>query len=262
MSRYHAVFRDCCVDLSRLTGSVRYVFDRVCYVAAANDRLVPVVSEETGYLPGCIGVGLPADDRFSDHVAAGATATIRGGILRFQGGGLAVDLRAAAASQHPPRGWLSSHQSIACRSPLIGATSAAPGDVSRLVETSKKMLGLGPGLTPAGDDYIVGVAAGLWLASPAGGADDPYPAFADWLRGAASRTSDVSQIFLLGAARGAFPERLVSLCHRLLRGTGSGPATSLGRMAAFGHSSGALMSFGLIHALKAIPAQANQRVAA
>lgn len=118
------------------------------------------------------------------------------------------------------------------------------GDLDGAVDA---LAGLGPGLTPAGDDALAGI---LLVA----GAHDREAA-----RGAADRamTNDIARAFLAWAARGQSIEPV----HRLLLASAghdpAGAGTALTDLLRVGHSSGADLAFGLgvgLGALIASPA--------
>jgi hypothetical protein len=94
-----------------------------------------------------------------------------------------------------------------------------------------QLAGLGQGLTPAGDDYLLGVMAALWLT----GQPDLPPQIAHL---AAPQTTLLSAAFLQAAARGEFIEPWHALM-RAVRGKNDTPIEkALHRIAHFGASSG------------------------
>lgn len=103
------------------------------------------------------------------------------------------------------------------------------GDLDGAVDA---LSGLGPGLTPAGDDALAGVLLVL-------GAYDRAAAVAAADR---ARTNDIARAFLAWAARGQSIEPV----HRLLAADDAGGASAaLADLLRFGHSSGADLAFGL-----------------
>jgi hypothetical protein len=111
------------------------------------------------------------------------------------------------------------------------------GDLAGAVDA---LAGLGPGLTPAGDDALAGILLVL-------GAHDRAAAVAAADR---ARTNDISRAFLAWAARGHSIEPV----HRLLAaGDDAGTASAaLADLLRFGHSSGADLAFGLRRGLRAL----------
>lgn len=111
---------------------------------------------------------------------------------------------------------------------------AGLGEANReaLIHGARLLAGLGPGGTPAGDDFLVGVMAAIWLM----GDKATAPCIADT---AAPRTAALSAAFLRAAGRGEF----ISLWHKLLEalalGDPSGVQEAAMRLESYGASSGA-----------------------
>jgi hypothetical protein len=101
-----------------------------------------------------------------------------------------------------------------------------------LLEGAKLLAGLGPGGTPAGDDFLVGVMAAIWLL----GDEAQAPAIAET---AAPRTSALSAAFLRAAGCG----ELIAPWHALLTALSAGNVVEVEKAAmqveSFGASSGA-----------------------
>jgi Protein of unknown function (DUF2877) len=98
---------------------------------------------------------------------------------------------------------------------LEGARSR---DLARAVDAARGLIGLGDGLTPSGDDLLVGFSAGLRArASPL----DPKFAQA-CARLAPGRTTRVAEVYLAGAARGEYSAGI----HRLVRALGAPALTA------------------------------------
>jgi hypothetical protein len=100
-----------------------------------------------------------------------------------------------------------------------------------LAAAAQRLAGLGLGLTPAGDDYVLGVMAALWLL----GERNPLPAMA---AACATRTTLLSGAFLRAAAQGQFMEGWHHLAHALDRQDEPGSRRAVRQIAAFGASSG------------------------
>ena len=71
------------------------------------------------------------------------------------------------------------------------------GDADELNEGASVLAGLGSGLTPAGDDFLVGTMLSAWLAHPA-----PRTLCQAIAQAAIARTTTISAAFLRAAARG------------------------------------------------------------
>jgi hypothetical protein len=100
-----------------------------------------------------------------------------------------------------------------------------------LTEAARSLAGLGQGLTPAGDDFLLGAIAALWLL----GEREGLPAIA---RASVARTTVLSGAFLTAAAQGQFIEAWHVLVQALHQHDEAGSQVALRRIAAFGASSG------------------------
>ncbi len=106
------------------------------------------------------------------------------------------------------------------------------GKRDSLLEGARLLAGLGPGGTPAGDDFLVGVMVAVWLL----GDEADAPAIAGT---AAPRTSALSAAFLRAAGRGEF----IAAWHALVEALAAGDPSQVEEAAmvveSFGASSGA-----------------------
>ena len=118
-------------------------------------------------------------------------------------------------------------------------------DVSAVAAALARLVGLGPGLTPSGDDFIAGYLAALW--SRAGcdrGIDAMLQPLADALAPLFLCTNAISRQMLSDAAHGRFAERLVDVTNALAGAGNVADATV--HALANGHSSGADTLCGLL----------------
>jgi hypothetical protein len=122
-----------------------------------------------------------------------------------------------------------------------------PDKLEQLSQAVAKLAGLGPGLTPAGDDYMIGAMAALWLTG--------HPEMMELIAATAiPRTNALSAAFLRAAARGEFMEPWHALAEAWQAEDEQAAVTAVTRIAAFGASSGADALAGFTHTL-AVPAQ-------
>jgi hypothetical protein len=84
---------------------------------------------------------------------------------------------------------------------------------------ARELIGLGSGLTPAGDDLLAGYLAGLWCLT------DGKPERREFVSGLgrkivrlSRRTNDISRTYLYHAARGQVSSRLAALAEAISRG--------------------------------------------
>jgi len=121
------------------------------------------------------------------------------------------------------------------------ARACIKGDVASAARAGKALVGLGPGLTPAGDDFLGGllfVARHLAATYPAALQWEQWPA-RELLAWARTRTNRISHAILGDMAEGHGPEPLHDLVISLLRGQDVNRLLpEAGRLTGIGHSSG------------------------
>ncbi|MCD8355830.1 MAG: DUF2877 domain-containing protein [Clostridia bacterium] len=104
-----------------------------------------------------------------------------------------------------------------------------------------RLIGLGIGLTPSGDDFLCGVLAGFILR---GISDHPFSVeVRKQIQQKLSETNDISRAFLQCALLGQFSEAVCSLAHS------SDPAQISAAFHAIGHSSGMDTLCGILYTL-------------
>jgi hypothetical protein len=107
------------------------------------------------------------------------------------------------------------------------------GDRSGAADQAARLIGLGPGLTPSGDDVLVGIEGALHaLAQPSAG----FLALA--IGDVEERTTDLAATLLRHAAAGEFAERLHTLLAALLGSDDESIPAAIGRAVAWGATSG------------------------
>lgn len=116
------------------------------------------------------------------------------------------------------------------------------------IDDPQSLLGLGPGLTPSGDDAIGGALIALHVLG-CGALRDAL-----WLRiepAATTSTSDISFAHLQAAAKGLGHEALHATLNALLRGATQNLESDIAAIDAIGHTSGWDALVGCVMALKA-----------
>lgn len=132
------------------------------------------------------------------------------------------------------------------RAQLVRALARPERDEA--VGAARRLLGLGPGLTPAGDDFLAGLFAGLHVpGAPAGALQALAPAI---LGGVEERTNAISVAMLREAAAGRVRQRLVDLLQALLAGDAARVRQALHRVVVMGASSGRAMVDGVASAFE------------
>ena len=127
----------------------------------------------------------------------------------------------------------------------------ASGSGASIVRAGRDLAGLGPGLTPSGDDILVGLTAGLTALG-----DGRARGFARaWARHAIGRTTVVGESFHRYAAVGAYSERIHDVLRAILTGPLVAIPAAVATAAAWGATSGVDTLAGILLALE--PPRAN-----
>lgn len=265
---------DCAGARVDVAGRVQQVF-RTSFNIELAGMLVHVGSDEAPL--SCLGMRLPADD-IRTAVAGlrpGDVATVRGGLLRVyaRAGVLTVDLAsleevdcALPGSVAPPAIRLAS--SMLSRRDLRGRCGLPQGqEAVRALEALQRracgpdaardggdrglddaiawFLGRGVGLTPAGDDVLIGFGIGLHLRGVAARFDRALA------RCEIARTTPVSAAYL-AAYRDGFANPVAREIARAVdRDSSEDAAAAIEAALAIGHTSGADTLLGLACALDA-----------
>jgi Protein of unknown function (DUF2877) len=270
----------------RFNGAIHSVFDQACNIRVDDGRLLALLVPCLGNVPHGARIATPAGFGFARHLTVGGPVGCRADVLRMAQLSIDLgtakpwraDLAAAGVDLSVPqvaRAWRTARRVLAQRRPREGDAQATllsrtvdrrglclaratrhlrVHEAARAVES---LIGCGPGLTPSGDDLIVGFLAGLW--STAG--DDPgqrafRSALCAAVVAAARATSDISRAYLTHAARGRFAEPLATLATLIGDGATDGEIERLTAAALrVGHSSGGDGVLGLLLGLAAWSAQ-------
>jgi hypothetical protein len=226
-------------------GHVHSVFAHAVNVACG-DRLVTLADQTIGGLPS--GVTLDEKANFRDlELLPGTRVGVDGGVVHVEGSTLWVDLRFAVrwspllgCRGSMPEGRRGLVEPALRRAgsrglkgrfapalwALIDGQNAAPAWFILLDEALRTcdaatthaacfaLIGLGEGLTPSGDDVLVGLSAAL----RGGGHPHAQEFAAVAAHLAPGRTTDVATAFLIHAARGEYSQRIHSLIEALWTG--------------------------------------------
>lgn len=253
-------------------ATVHSLFRNAAILTVAGHQLVTLVPATAGGLPGAISIALPAGFEFSKALGARSRAAVRGGMLRFRGGALSVDLRDAvrwrsgldaleldlnkpamhrawedAAAILAADGRTDAFVRIAC-APIRALSEAASAlDITGANHAMASLVGLGAGGTPAGDDFLVGFLAGLHATEIALKRQAFLAALGGEIRALLARTNDVSRVYLAAAAEGEVSERLTDVAAAIARGGGAPIVAGVAKAAiVVGHTSGADGTLGLL----------------
>lgn len=208
-------------------GVVHSVFDRAANLLV-DGEMWTVLGASRPELP--FGLRLCHSDGVSE-VTVGDRVNVRGGFVRL--GRVIVDCRGAA--RWAPAGWALARDGFAARLAALEEAAlprawpesaglaneviaALHSSETELIAAVRQTVGRGPGLTPAGDDVLVGILA--LLTSGAAGAAGAQSAsrLARALTPVLATTSDVSRHLLRQAARGLPGRALHDLGRALVEG--------------------------------------------
>jgi Protein of unknown function (DUF2877) len=277
--RLQAISAGTGVPSDRFTGVVHSVFRRACNIRTDDRGLLALLAPELGNVPHGIRVEAPVGLAFADHVRVGQRVGCRAAVLRIADSELAVDLstaliwrselaglrvdlsRPAVASawqvawRASQRRRHSDHDPLSgtiCGRGMVLADASRALDPERAAAAVRALIGCGPGLTPAGDDLIVGLLAGLF----AGLGDDPAKRrFLHHLGAAVSAlaagTGEISRSYLRHATLGSIAEPLARLAGAIAAGRPAAEVELAADQALeVGHTSGGDGVFGLLLGLE------------
>jgi hypothetical protein len=277
MSTLSAVSTGPRVKPQRIDGTVHSVFADACNIEGADGEIFTLLSSRKPDQPGGIRLATPRDFAFRDHLSAGDRVSCRSGILRVHGRPFSVDLRHAETwrGQFPsaPSGaessilasnWRIAADAFLSMSPtkareragsesnsfarvwdfadaLIRALSEKDWEAAR--NAMRALIGCGPGLTPWGDDFVVGFLAGYQCLA---GARD-----LSRLRGLCDErvgtTSDISRSILLDAIAGRYGMPVYALCGAIFKpGPSPGVVGQVRALMEIGDSSGEATCYGIL----------------
>lgn len=123
-------------------------------------------------------------------------------------------------------------------------------NIQASLQAARDMIGLGPGVTPSGDDILIGFFAGLWsLVGESQARLTFIQSFGRALMSIATSTNEISRTYLYHATQGQFSSSLSDLARALAKG-GDLEETAQATMHV-GHSSGMDSITGFLIGLRA-----------
>ncbi|MGW7823910.1 DUF2877 domain-containing protein [Streptomyces puniciscabiei] len=234
-----AVSRAYLVPDSDATGTVHSVFATACNLAVAG-TLVTVHDAGAPHTPTSVRMRSCATGAWSPRAQAGDPVRFRAGVLSFSGhvcdlrrlsvwapGPVPQPVDAAAVGrlagcvgrareQHLRGRGFPAFELEARAEELQAALHSGPSATDGAV---RRLIGFGPGLTPAGDDLLVGLMAMLYRLRPVlPSAGQALRAIVHAVRRDAHRTTDISAHHLRLAAAGAFGEPITGLLDAIAGG--------------------------------------------
>lgn len=222
--------------------------------------LLPVLTADAVRLPGSVLLTVSSRSRPLTQLVGPAAEPVAVGLGSVRVGALHV--RVTQRWQQPPAppgrpstlaGWWSARQTGAARlrrTPAGGvvadraadlADAVACGELSVTLAAADRLHGLGPGLTPAGDDVLAALLLTLrrFPALDRGAVADPLGRL---LAGTAARTTPLSAALLARADRAEAAPQLLDLVDALA--TARPVALPLRRLLSVGDTSGAALAVG------------------
>ncbi len=252
----------------RRFGCVHSVFERAVNIRAHDDRLLTLHGPGPLAAPFAMALEhLPPIGSMEPGMAVERIdrqlifRSLRGDLRLAWRGARVADLSIVLASDRGPLAAALLDAPLPAGAPALSSPSAIEawrrlaggirkGDWPSFVDGALRLIGLGEGLTPAGDDCLVGVLAvmrrfrpGFLLRHP-----DIGHAIASAARGG---TTAVAREFLLHALDGAFSEGVIALASAPTTGAAQ---SALARLLTMGATSGADTAAGMRLALAAIEA--------
>jgi len=261
---------------------VLHVFDQVCNLVDGERRVISLVTPEIGKGPFSLVVDLSRGN-FTNFITAKSQVSVVG--FELQIGSLVVDTSTAELWNARPlwesvpvsiiKTYLplfenklanSSPDSLAFvngrSNPIQQKAQSAirclqegleTSDLDACRESARNLAGLGVGLTPAGDDFLMGVIYGLWLTSFQRKGAEAQRIVEIIVEEAVTRTTTLSGAWLEAAERGEAGQPWHELVKTMgVTSTGSETAVSqaIDRILTTGHTSGADALTGFITTLK------------
>ena len=260
------------LEAPRVPARVIAAFPSAVYLetrAAEEPRVLAVVTSDAVRLPNAVVIAAGSRDRPLEGVGEGAEAWVGDG--HVEAGPLRVRVRrwwdpspalgplSLARLDHGVRELeeavagsrfgLAGHPDP----PLLAARCAA-GDLAGAVEIAERIVGLGPGLTPSGDDVLAGLLVALRALSASVRQGGAAAWLADWLGAAVTadadtRTTALAASLLHCAAAGQASAEVAAALRAVAGHEQMAPAVR--RLLAVGHTSGADLAFGLLAGCRA-----------
>ncbi len=230
---------------------ILHVFDAACNLINERREVLSIVTPEIGNGP--FNLVIEAHLLFSEHIDVESPVSIVGNQLTL--GGLTIDTTNAKLWDPRPE-WELLHSKrteiigqlrllpIATHQPALPtdllstfSASVAAGDRLASIPAARRLAGLGAGLTPAGDDFMMGAMHAAWIIHP--------PEIAGVLGGqiadtAAPLTASLSAAWLRSAGKGEAGILWHEFFDALITVSRIGnPTYAMNRILAVGETSGA-----------------------
>ena len=229
---------------------VLHIFDDACNLINERKEVLSIVSPQIGNGP--FNLVVETEVVFADRMSLQSPISVFENQLKI--GNLIFDAR-SAETWDPQPDWIQLHgrkndifdQLVSLSSPVHElslsrsllsdfTTSIAAADISKACAFAKKISGLGAGLTPEGDDFIVGVVLAAWIIHPQNVASVLAREITNV---AAPLTTSLSAAWIRSAGRGEAGELWHDLFNAFLSADKMAVEISIQKILGVGHTSGA-----------------------
>jgi hypothetical protein len=240
-----------------ISGPVRPVdvlgrFATALYLRLAGGEVIALLSSDAVRLP--IGLILPTSNREFPLTYLSGPAVVGSGAVHICGWSCRVSqlvsLRTSAALTPDRHACEHLRQRLAhCQSadPVLRLPDALPDDAYSsevMADLVRRLRGVGPGLTPAGDDVLAGLLVGLWSFG-----QNAEPLRLAVLDGLAGGTTDLSAALLRCAARGESIPQVYRLQRAISGSAWQGRLdNAVDDLVRVGHTSGTALAAGVLAA--------------
>jgi len=228
---------------------ILHVFDQACNLINERSEVLSIVTSQIGNGP--FNLVIEDDVLFSDHLHAQSPISIRANELIL--GRLTIDT-SSARLWSPCPDWEMLHAErdnilnqlallqIPDNQPLLPnsllstlSNAVASADVSSARTVTSKLAGLGAGLTPAGDDFLLGAIYAAWIIHPLEIASVLVKEIANT---AAPLTTSLSAAWLRAGARGEAGALWHDFFNAMLMANSATIQLQVAKLLSVGHTSG------------------------
>lgn len=261
------------VPQDNFNATIQSIFDLSCNLRLEQeDRLITILASDHYDLP----QGIRLNEKIPlQSLTVGLRAASRSGILRFDSSPLTIDLRCApvwegkvpALTGGIERAWSITWQTLnegqryknseliaedlfrSDQGPLLTRKLSQPAlqlmaaterfDSHTARDAAQKMIGLGPGVTPSGDDVLIGFLSGLHSTAGDNHSRNYFiKIFGDALWILSEQTNEISRTYLYHAIHGQFSSSMIALLDAINEGEEQRLISVAKETMRVGHSSG------------------------
>jgi hypothetical protein len=223
---------------------ILHVFDRACNLINERREVLSIVTPQIGNGP--FNIVIEDDVLFSEHLHIQSPISIRESQLFL---GNFVILFDYANTWCPRPNWervhvkkdkitdrISKLQITNDQFPSSLSSALANGDISSCLAAARQLAGLGQGLTPSGDDFIMGAIHAVWIIHPF---EVSSVLAGEIAKTAAPLTTSLSAAWLKSAGKGEAGILWHEFFDALISGTMTAIQESMEKILAVGGTSGA-----------------------